>query len=130
MKLQSDCREKGFTLVEVLVALIIITLLVTCFLPVFATASLMVRIAGEENRMSSYAFMVMEYLRSYPGELKEGVTLADIDAEEVRKIPDGLTASLQVNRYGGESLYEVRVEVKSRVIKGKKLEFASIIAKH
>lgn len=121
--------EAGFTLVEVLVSLVLISILVVCFMPLFSTASVFVRWAGEENRMSSYALMVMEYLMAYPGELEEGMQLADIGEERVRNVPAGLQADLEVRRYGGESLYEVKVKVKSSLFPAKKVEMASIIAK-
>lgn len=120
----------GLTLVEVLVSLAIISLLTVCFLPLFSTTSVFVRWSGEENRMSSYAVMVIEYLRAYPGEIEEGMELADIDEEEIRNVPSGLQASLEVSRYGGESLYTVKITVRSSLFPRQKVEMASIIAKY
>lgn len=126
----ADGNENGLTLVEVLVSLVIISLLTVCFLPLFSMASVFVRWSGEESRMSSYAVMVIEYLKAYPGELEEGMSLSDIDEAEVREVPHGLQASLQVARYGGESLYTARVTVKSSLFPGKRVEMASIIARY
>lgn len=120
----------GLTLVEVLVSLVIISLITVCFLPLFSMASVFVRWSGEEDRMSSYAVMVIEYLKAYPGEIKEGIELADIDEAEIRNVPSGLQASLEVSRYGGESLYAVKVTVRSSLFPGKKVEMASIIARY
>lgn len=108
----------------------IISLVTICFLPLFSTASVFVRLAGEENRMSSYALMVLEYLRAYPGEIREDMNIGDIDEEDIKNVPAGLEASLDVRYWGGESLYMVKVTVKNSLFPRQKVEMASIIAKH
>ena len=98
--IRSMKNEKGFTLIEVLVALAILGLIAVAFLMALSTASKAIIIADERTTAESLARSQMEYVKnqSYITAPVGGeVIYLKIDASD---IPDGYTI-WSVNRAGG-----------------------------
>ena len=80
-------NEKGFSLVEVLIALALLGIIAAAFLGGIATASKAILIADKRTTAESLARSQMEYIKNYPYDDINNPPQYEVDPELV--IPDG-----------------------------------------
>jgi prepilin-type N-terminal cleavage/methylation domain-containing protein len=108
-------NSKGFSLIEVLIALALLGIIAVAFLGGIATASKAMFIADKRTTAESLARSEMEYVKNLPYE--DGATEYDIDPS---LSPDGYTISVDVDplhdgiqeitvtvSHGGEAVIEL-----------------------
>ncbi|MBO8159237.1 prepilin-type N-terminal cleavage/methylation domain-containing protein [Thermosyntropha sp.] len=122
--------DSGFTLIEVLVSLVIISLLTVFFLPLFTLSYMWIGMAGDKGTAADYAVSVLEYLYAYPGEIRENMALSDLKDADIKNPPGGMQAVLEVEKYGtGDSLFLTRIAVYRTEDMKKLTELSRVIAK-
>ncbi|MGR6836431.1 type IV pilus modification PilV family protein [Syntrophomonas erecta] len=119
-------RSKGFTLMEVLVALCILSVICVILGPLLSTGLVWIDGAGQESRAAFLAFSLLEAVRANPPQVKGFLQL---EAEELGvKIEEGWEAKVyllpcdDLNR-----LLKVRAEVKYDSVSKEKVVIHTMI---
>ena len=109
--------EKGLTLIEVLIALVIFSLIAVSVVSMYIPAAMWVEKAGKETRALYYASGIIEDLRAHNGNLYE--VTRTVPGDENLNLnhgckPDDMTAEITIDLRGDQglnNLYEVTVTV-------------------
>lgn len=108
--------EKGSTLLEVLLALIMLSVLTTTVLAIFSPTGLWICKARNETTVSNYAFALLEDLRDQRSLLHEanGISPEDLGLNQQYKpgVPAGITTRISMEVMSGFSqLYKVNISL-------------------
>ncbi|QGT98937.1 hypothetical protein SYNTR_0344 [Candidatus Syntrophocurvum alkaliphilum] len=134
--------KKGFTLLEVLVSLLIVTLIAMMTLSIFTNSSLWILNAYNKNLSSRYAGVVLEHIRLNSYNLKEGYISETelglkaknggfgVDQTFFNQELDEMSINVYVeNHHEMTNLFIVNIEVTCKKQKVKLFELVSIVGK-
>ncbi|MEN6326265.1 MAG: type II secretion system protein [Syntrophomonas sp.] len=127
--------EKGTTLLEVLVALVILAVLTTAVLAIFMPTGLWISKARNETTAANYAAAILEDLRDQRSRLQTGNSISPedlgLDQQYKPDFPVGINASISMESMASYSkLYKVQVLVKWKEgIELRKITMATLMRK-
>lgn len=103
-------RSKGFTLMEVLVALCILSLICVILGPLLSTGLVWINGAGQESQAAFLAFSILEMVRANPPQVSG---LLQLEARDLGiEVKEGWEAKVYLLPYDDSNrLLEVRAEV-------------------
>lgn len=102
-------NEKGMTLLEVLVALVLLSLLASTVLAIFTPTTIWIKKARDETIASNYAFAILEDLRAHREKLNGVIDPDDLMAEKPVDMEADIVGESEID--GFSNLYKITVTV-------------------
>ncbi|MGI5921026.1 MAG: type IV pilus modification PilV family protein [Syntrophomonadaceae bacterium] len=124
VNLGANKKQAGFTLIEVLAALVILALLTTSIMTMFSVSELWIGRAGKQTIASDYAISIIEVIRAYSSDLADLPLSPDFEVTDANvsdqvfsfrllnskppinvDAPPNLKAAVTITRYDESSWY-------------------------
>lgn len=107
---RTGLNETGMTLLEVLVALVLLSLLASTVLAIFTPTTIWIKKARDETIAANYAFAILESLRADRGKLNGVINVDELIEEKPPYMEANIIRESGVD--GFTNLYKVTVIVK------------------